>query len=220
MTIDAAYQLVNLVINKRQQGYITPDQFNNVAPTMQLSLINDRIGNAKKYRPGYPIPAVGFGLNQKTREELRPLLIKPTATAVTAGVATIPADYLYYDTVTAGGYNVQEVQDDELAELNNSLIKPPTTRFPKMTIHSNGINIFPTSITTINLSYLRKPVTPVWGYTTVNDEPVYNAGTSQDFETSSTTHLEICNMILSTFGMSLNLSELVQYAEMGVQQGK
>lgn len=180
---------------------------------MQTSFINDRLGNVKKYAPHDPTPNYGFGLNQKIREELRPLLVKPTLTAVTAGVATIPADYLYYDTIAVSGKQALEATEDEILELNNSLIKPPSTTYPKFVLHENGINMYPTSITAMHLSYLRKPATPVWGYTTVNDEPVYNSGTSKDWETASTTHLEICNLILSAIGVHLGMGEVTQYAE-------
>lgn len=226
MTIDESYQFVNFVLNKKQNGYMTPSQFNNLAPIMQRSLINDRVGNIKKYNAA-GLPLYGFGQNQKTREELRKLLVKPTATTVTAGVMALPADYDYYDAVSYNGRQVQECTEDEIIELNASLIKPPTTQFPKMVIHSNGVNFYPTTIASVSFSYLRKPATPLWNYTEVNDEPVYAAsggilwsGNSQDFETSEGTHLEICNLILSAVGVSLKLGEVVQYAEMGIQQGK
>lgn len=80
--------------------------------------------------------------------------------------------------------------------------------------------MYPTSIASISLSYLRKPATPEWAYTTVNDEPVYDAGNSQDFETGETTHLEICMRILSAVGVNLRMGDIVQYAEMAEQQGK
>src|SRR5882672_7446021 len=203
MSIAAAYDIVRFLYNKAQNGYITPAQFNNLAPIMQMSLINDRIGNVKKYMPHDPTPPYGFALNQKTREEIRPLLVPPTTTPVTAGVATIPDGYLYYDTIAVNGKQAQEATEDEILELNNSLIKPPSLMFPKFVLHSNGINVYPTSVTSISLSWLRRPITPIWNYTEVNDEPVYAAtggiigdGDSHDFETAETTHLEICYLIL------------------------
>lgn len=220
MTINQAYEFVKFVYNKAQSGYITPEQFNMLAPIMQMSLINDRLGNVKKYVPGRPQPPYGFNINQKIREELRPLMVLPTTTTVTAGVATLPADYLYYDTVSAGGKLVQEVTEDQIIELNDSLIRPPNTDFPKFVIHSNGLNVYPTSITSIKLSYVKKPTDPVWNYTMVNDEPVYAAsggvvgdGNSVDFSTGPTTHLEICNMLLSAIGVHLSMPEIAQYAE-------
>lgn len=227
MTIDESYRFTQFVFNKKQNGYIPPVDWNNLAPIMQLSLINDRLGNVKRYRPGDPVPPWGFGLTQKTREELRSISVKPTAVSVSSGLAVIPDDYLYYDTVTAGGKNVIEVTEDEITELNNNSIIPPTTQFPYMVIHSDGIHVYPSSISSINLSYIRQPATPIWNYTIVNDEPVYAVtggvvgdGNSQDFEVSVGAQLEICCLILQAVGVSLNLQEVLQFASMWEQQGK
>lgn len=226
MTIDQAYQFVQFVANKKQSGNITPTQFNLLAPIMQMSLINDRLGNVKKYAGDKSAP-YGFNMNQKIREELRPLMVAPTTTAVSSGVAAFPADYLYCDTITAGGILVQEVSEDQIAELNNSLIRPPTTQYPKFVLHANGINVYPTSITSIKLSYVKKPTDPIWNYTTSNDVAVYAAtggevgdGNSVDFSTGVTTHLEICFMILSALGVNLSALELAQYAEQQQVMGK
>lgn len=215
MTINEAYIFVNFICNKKQRGYVTPDNFNNLAPIMQMSLINDRIGNIKKYPFQY-----GFGQTQKIREELRPLLVKPTVTAVTTGVAPFPADYIYYDTISVSGRQGQEVTEDEILELSNSLIKPPTLQYPKFVLHSNGINMYPVSITSILLSYLRKPATPLWNYDMVNDEPVYKVAGSQDFETHLTTHFEICARILQAVGLNLGENEITQWSEMAEATGK
>ena len=218
MTIDQAYQFVQFVLNKDQSGYISPDQFNNISPIAQMALINDRIGNVKKYRQDHPIPVYGFGMNQKTREELRMLLVKPTNLTVTAGVATIPNDYLYYDTLAVSGKQAQECTEDEIVELLNSKIKPPTAMFPKVVVHSNGFNVYPTNSAALTVSYLRKPASPKWNYT--GNPAVYNPTGSQDFETSETTHLEICNRILQFCGLNLKLDEIVQWSEMAEQTGK
>jgi len=85
MTIDEAIRLTRFILNKDQNGYMSGDQFNLLAPLAQLSLVNDRIGNIKKYQVGNPVPPQGFSASQKAREELMPLMVKPTTTAVTAG---------------------------------------------------------------------------------------------------------------------------------------
>ena len=65
MSIDQAYQFVQFVYNKSQNGNITPGQFNVLAPTAQISIINQYLGNEAEYVPGRPIARNGFLLNQK-----------------------------------------------------------------------------------------------------------------------------------------------------------
>jgi len=219
MTIDQAYKYIQFVFFKRYSGYVAPADFNNLIDIHQISFINDRLGNVKKYnkegRPPY-----GFGMTQKTREELRPLLVAPSTIAVSSGLAAIPSDYLYYDTVSVNGKQAQEATEDEILELNNSLIKPPSVTYPKFVVHQNGLYLFPTSITSILLSYVSKPTTPVWNYTITNDEPEYNSSGSQDWQTAPGTHLEICRRILADVGISLGLVELAQYADAAEAEGK
>jgi hypothetical protein len=222
MTIDQAKQLVDFITNKNQRGYSTGVQFNLLAPIAQLSVLNDRLGNIKKYSSHDPVPAYGFNLNQKSRQELKPVMKEPTSYPVTAGVVAFPADLIYIDTVTnaANGKLIVEATEDEIVILNNSLITPPSAIYPKFVIHSNGFNIYPTTgVANIKLSYIRKPLTPVWNYTLTNDREVYDASGSQDFELAETTHLEIVMSILQNMGMNLTMTDVVQYAAAKEAQG-
>jgi hypothetical protein len=90
MNINEAIQLVRFILNKDQNGNITGDNFNLMAPVAQMSVLQDRLGNIKKYQPGSPVPNYGFSVSQKAREELMPLMVKPTTTAVAAGLAAYP----------------------------------------------------------------------------------------------------------------------------------
>lgn len=223
MDINACFALACYIANKEQTGNITPAQFNLLAPTMQISFINDRLGNVKKYKPHDPVPPYGWGLDDKTREELRPLYTLADIT-MTSGTGPLPDDYLYYDVfnVHSGGPPnpiVKILARDEFFIQRYSVIKPPLAAFPIGMINGANLDVLPTSITTVRCAHIRKPVTPVWGYTIVNDEPVYNAGTSQDFETSETTHFEIVSKILSAIGINLDVQMVEQYAQMEEAKG-
>lgn len=221
MTIDEAIRLTKFILNKDQNGYMEADQFNLLAPLAQISVLNDRIGNIKKYQVSHPVPEVGFNISQKSREEIRPLMTKPTTTAVAAGVAAYPGDWLYYNTIqTAAGKQVKEVTEDQILELNNSANIAPNVMFPKFVMHSDGIYIYPPSITSIKISYVRKPATPIWAYTISNNEEVYDAGNSVNFELSETTHLEIVMLILQMAGVSINMLQVTQFAAAMEGQGK
>jgi len=220
MNINEAIKLVRFILNKDQNGNIKGDDFNLMAPIAQLSVLNDRIGNIKKYQISNP-PPYGFSVSQKAREELMPLMTPPTTTAVTAGIAAYPGDYIYYNNLsTTGGKLIKEVTEDEIIELNNSVNTPPTVGFPKFVMHSDGFHIYPTSIASIKLSWLRKPETPIWAYTISNNEEMYDAGNSQDFELAETTHLEIVMQILQMSGVNLNMLQVTQYAQAMEAQGK
>jgi len=221
MTIDQAYLFVQYVANKNQNGNITPDNFNLLAPIAQMSVINDRVGNLKKYRPHDPVPPYGWGISQKIREEMQALLVS-TGIGInnSTGRATMPTDILYLDTiVTANNRVATEVSVDEWYKLNISVIKVPTVNNPVFSRVAPEFRFLPFALTSASVFYIRKPTTPVWAYTIVSGRPVYNSGSSQGFELSETTHLEICAKILQTVGVNLDQASISEYAELQEQKG-
>lgn len=224
MTIDESYRLSSFVINKEVSGQITPGQFNLIAPQAQLVILNNRL------QPQYDAKGIlikGFGVNDNIREDLRNLMKNPQTIAVSGGIAAYPEDYIYLDAMTTNaGLPITEATADEIAVLNQSLIKPPSATFPKYVMHQNGFNIYPTSLTSIKLAYLRKPATPIWNYTESNDRAVYAAtggivgdGNSVDFELDELIHLEIVHKILQFSGLNLGLDKVVGYSVAMQQAG-
>ena len=227
MTIDQAYRLIQFVANKEQQGNIKPEDFNLLAPIAQLSVLNDRLGNVKKYRPHDPVPPYGVGITQKIDEELRPVLDFSTQ-SVNTGEIPYPDSAIYVHTVEDPSSKciLRPVTYDELRLAEKSVIKPPIASKGIYALYGGKIVVSPSSYTNIKVSFYRKPVTPVWNYTVVSGRPVYAAtggiigdGNSHDFELSVTTHMEICMNILANVGVNLDTVALTQYAELQQQKG-
>lgn len=222
MNINSAYKLVDLILNKSQQGNITPDQFNLAAEVAQMSVINQLLGNEQEYQPGVPIPRYGFGLNQKIQEDLRVITKVPTALVFTSGVATYPTDSLYlFDLAeTTGGNEIRPCEIDEARILNQSQIKPPISGKAVYYVLGANIYVLPTSIVNTLVTYVRIPATPLWNYTTVNNQPVYSASGSQDFELGPLTHFRIVCKILQYFGLNLSVEAVTQYGLSAEAQGQ
>jgi len=220
MTIDQAYQFVQFVANKEQRGNITPDQFNMLAPLMQMSFINDRIGNLKKYRPHDPIPEYGYGITRKAREELRPITVVAALTALGGGDFTLPSDFLYAITVnnSANAAILKETVRDEDFIIYTSVIKPPTVEFGTYSMRSSFLTVTPASIIP-RLMYIKKPTDPRWNYTNVNNSPVYTPTGSVNFSVSELSHIEICMKILQAVGVNLSNDKILTYAGMEEAKG-
>ncbi len=219
MTIDQAYQFVMYVCNKEQRGNITPDQFNMLAPIMQLSVINDRIGNIKKYKPHDPIPPFGGEMNRKIREELRKItLIDTSPTKIGPEAFNYPSNCLYVFSVTDRITNVlcREVTRDEEFILINSVIKPPSVTYPLWNMRETYIGVRPSTVSPA-IEYIKKPTDPKWNYT--GNPPVYNPTGSVDFAISDLCHLEICMKILAAVGVNLDADKVLAYAAMEENTG-
>lgn len=221
MNIDYAYRLVQFCTNKTQNGNISPDQFNVLAPVAQISVLNKILGNEQEYSPQRPTARYGFLLNQKILEDIRPLIKTPTSLPFVDGVAQYPPDCLYVFVIQVpGAYQPAEpIEFDEAIYLYASQIKPPTTQYPKHYVLANFIYIMPPSITQTNISYVRRPLAPLWNYTVINQVPVYNANGSQDFELGELLHLRIVTVLLQLCGVNLNLYEVTKFAQLLEQEG-
>lgn len=208
------------MVNKTQNGNLKPSDFNRVAPVAQLSLVNQLLSNEQEFTPGRPLSRYGFLVDQKIAEDLRPIIKIPTAFVFSAGVATYPADGLYiFNLGLSDNTIIKPVEWDEFQILSKSVIKPPIASAPMYYVLGNNIYIGPTSITNTLISYVRKPLTPVWNYSIINQIAVYNPVGSQDFEVGELLHFRIVQKILELSGVNLNLPQVTAFASALEAQG-
>lgn len=71
----------------------------------------------------------------------------------------------------------------------------------------------------IRIEFLKKPVTPVWGYTITNDAPVYNPATSVDPEWDDTLIPEITSRMVKEYGLYIDDTTDIQFAENRLNTG-
>tara|TARA_R110000787_G_scaffold284584_2_gene398488 strand:+ start:15187 stop:15957 length:771 start_codon:yes stop_codon:yes gene_type:complete len=114
---------------------------------------------------------------------------------------------------------VKPVDDGEINNLLSSSIVAPTLDYPILAFFEDGIQYYPKALGAAELTYLHRPTSPLWSFTTVNDRPVYNPGASIDLEWSEQVFNEISIRILSFVGVNLREAELSQYSEGKRQTG-
>ena len=208
MSIDELFKFLNFLSNKNQSGNLKPDQFNISAERCQIEYYN------KEYREF-----------QKTREVTDAIsiwLIDSIINPDVNGQAPYPSDYKHVAGIRhirfVGGIAtpvpVEEVTTNDLGTILMSQVTPPTLKYPKMAYYNNYMQFYPKNVGAIQFDYLRGPKVPVWGYTVVNNRPVYNPATSIDFEAVDGSLNEITIMMLSQLGIYLSSQQVVQYAEM------
>ena len=115
---------------------------------------------------------------------------------------------------------VEEIDKKNLLEYQLSKLTAPTADNPvyvqSISNISNhwGLIIYPNTINTnISITYVRKPVTPQWGYTSVDNTALYNAGQSQDFELHPSEETNVVLKILLYAGVSIKDPNIAQVAD-------
>lgn len=71
----------------------------------------------------------------------------------------------------------------------------------------------------IRIEYLKKPITPIWGYTIINDAPVYNPLTSVNPEWDDTLISEIVSRMVKEYGLYIDDTSDIQFAENRLNTG-
>lgn len=206
------------------QGYISPDDFNQIINVAQKSYIDYLLGQYQQYRAKRPIPVVAFGENERIRTSLAPLIyevIIPVNNVT--GIGAFPYGFLQVDAMWGqyNFYNIRYTEQDRLMTNYRSVIDPPTTVNPIYLIKHEGFQFFPETIGNARCSYVQDPPSMSWAYTeSAEGIPAYNASASVQPVWSDIDMLNIIVRALAIIGVNLQLNVVSQYSQMIKQGGQ
>jgi hypothetical protein len=227
MTIDEAKRFIEGQARQNQVGNVTISQLNAYFKRAQLEIVNNLVGNIEEYQPGRPLPQKSFEVTSVISDDLANL-VAASEFPMTAGVAPKPADYMYLIPPMEASVStpaslswtpVMFTTHGEKSMMLNSQINYPESDNPIAVNYNTFFQVYPNNIPRGRLTYIRKPADPVWGYTTVNSSPVYNSGTSQNFELPEAVHMKICQKVLEYYGISIRDEELIASAFKKLKEG-
>lgn len=214
MTINDVYLLIQYVISKNQDGYLSPDEFNLVINQAQTSFLNYLLGEFQQYQNQRPIPRVAYSKNEDTRQRLTHF-IKETALSVDGGgFSPYPYDYQQTDAMLSlyNFYRIRFIQQDSQWSYVRSVIDPVQTN-PVFLIKQSGFQFYPTNIGSASLSYIGTPNELKWAYINGMYGPIWDQGNSSNPEWFEVDLLEIIARALRMVGVNLQQNDISAYAE-------
>ena len=225
VSVNTVYRTVLLIINKEQRGLLTPDEFNRIAAQVQLEIFNEYFDdlNQQLRVPGNDSE---YSDRIKNLEEKIAIFQDSGNCTFSGGVFNLPvltSPYEFYKLGTVIYNNekeVQLVQPNELLELNLSPITKPSTYWPIYTYKNFKIKVYPdTIINGISCTYIRKPLNPIWNFTSTPPgyQYIYTPTGSQDFELHPTEQTNLITRILLYSGIVIKDPQIVQVAAQQVQ---
>ena len=231
MNVNDMYRICQFAVNKAQNGYLTPSEFNLIINQAQVSYQDYLLGEFQQYQYGRAQARINYSENENIRQRLSPLITEATLTINgTSGEAPYPADYVQADTIITTAFKrVRFVQQDSLYSYYNSEIDPVATN-PVYLIEPTGFQFYPKTLGTALLTYVKEAPSIVWAYTTVSGRPVYaptqtgggvipTTGTVQPVW-ADVDLLEIIARALKLIGVNLQAGQVGQYANQVTQQGQ
>jgi hypothetical protein len=221
MDINQIYQIVQFAVNKSQNGYVSPSQFNLLVNQAQIDYQDFLLGNFQQYQYGKAASRISDSKNSDVRQRLIPFIEKIPITIDGSGNSAYPSDYVQTDALRTNNFErIRYVKDDDLYSYYNSKIDPIATN-PIYLLEKNGFRFYPVNLGSANLSYVKKPPTIVWDYTLdVNGRPVYSSTTSEQPLWADVDKLEIITRILKLVGVNLQDGVVQQYANQIIQTGQ
>lgn len=213
MLINEVYQLVNFIADKNGRGYITPAQFNLLAKTCQLEFVSSRLGNIKQ-QDNFGVPQFGHRSTRRIDVDLRPFIYGPETISINPqGNFYYPYGFMWPDAWHKSDLSdITELQNDEYPSIKKNPVIEPTSDYPIIIFRNPYGFIDPYSIGSFQMTYVKYPSTPVWGYGIVNDEPVFDSNLSTDFILRDISMMDITALILEKVGLNLDKDQLLQYA--------
>lgn len=235
MNINEVYKTIQFIVRKNSTGgLLNPDQFNIIINRAQMTKFMRTYGNEQEYQPGKPIPRIAFEINQTIADELSVFITNDNLILDSNGKGYYPSDYVHV--IPGLGYKTSinnsngigttlkfipiEIVDKqfEYYRLSSSIVQP--TRTTPICIEENTyLQFYPQNIGPVRFSYLRQPIMAVWGFTMVNNRPVYNSATSVDLEWKDININSIISLACSYIGISIKDDMVSNYATSSYQQG-
>jgi hypothetical protein len=232
VTLFDIYKLIEFIVNKDYSGNtITPEDFKMLIKFVNIDMFRRKYGLPEEYQPGRPIPVEFANITLKNTDDIKSFKKELLGVSVINGILSYPADYAHRESVI---YNwsksingvptilprpVEILQDEHAAERRGNWTKKPSLQYPIGVIRSNGIHIYPETISSVDFSYYRWPIEPVFDYVEYDGYITYNPATSTELEWPIDEHFNICRRCLELIGVNLREQDVIQYARTKLKEG-
>lgn len=227
VSIDNVYKTVLNILNKENRGYIVPEEFNTLATQAQneifegyFSLRNYVVSNDSDYSD----------VKKNVEEKIALFENGETISAgnftnaegnTTSSYYAYPGNFYRLGSVAANAIHVEQISNKDILYVNRSPLTKPTINNPVYVRHEGGVVIHPiTGISSIDISYVRKPAVPNWIGTTVAGQIIAtpNDSSYKNFELHPSEEAELVVKILAYAGVIIKAGDVTQVAVAKDQQ--
>jgi len=209
VSVDTVYQRVLAIANKEQRGYVTPLEFNLYANQAQMDIFEQYFYDLNQFlrTPGNDTEYSDVVSIIEEKINLFETSASGTDTSVFPG-------FYRLGSVQSSGVEIEKLEHKDYKIINRSPLTKPTKERPVYFKQGNILNVFPSAITssTVNVFYIRRPVTVGWGYVVTLEKALYSANRSTNFELHASEETDLVIKILALAGITMDDQALYQIA--------
>ncbi len=204
--------------------------FNSALQSASLWLLLQNTDNSKQYQPGMKVSPLAYQVSKINTERLKHLLVNNYPIFTTAGGRyPLPDDYFYTSSVmipykecvgdceTAEDWNlvpnykeVRMMAEDKLKLNNGNALTRPNAKFPFGGWYDGYLQVYPTNVRVILLTYLKYPAVPVWVGTGPKDE--YSSTLSTNLDWPRLCFNDLAWKTLVYYGVNIRADEVTALA--------
>ena len=214
------YELLHLVANKDVfSGFLTPAQFELELISKNIRLMRNLLGLPERYQPG--TMQAGSSASRTIEIDLLPFL-RNRDVAVSSQETSLSDWYYINDWYTDDSKSAEIISQQELGMRINHPIRKGTIKYPFAIITSNGLKIWPATVSRINISYYRPPNDPLFvtKVSAITGALEYDELNSDELEWADHNKIDILYMIMQDMGVNIERPDLEQLANKLVGGGK
>ena len=209
--INDVYNFLVFIVRKERGVFITIPEAMQTIDNAQLEATEDWFSQ--------------YGVTQIIHDAIRKLRSQVQFTSASDGQVTFASDYLHmignpYTVIGSTINAVRFVNEDELPFALTSQLRPVSTSKPIAKDTSVGFQIYPQSTQTGFYNYLRRPATPVLGYTQTGRTITYDPNTSTQLEFTDVYTNNIIARALKFWGINMAEQDIQQFAQLQTQETK
>jgi len=209
--INDIYNLMVFIVRKERGVFITIPEFQTTLDNAQLEATEDWFAS--------------YGATQIIHDAIRKLRSQVQFTSTSNGDVAFESDYLHMIgapyTVTGSSVNaIRFVNEDELPYALTSQLRAISSTKPIAKDTATGFQIFPQSVQIGFYNYLRRPNSPVLGYTQSGRTITYNPSTSTQLEFTDVYINNIISRALKFWGINMAEADIQQFAQMQTLETK
>jgi hypothetical protein len=220
VSVQSVYETVKNLANKDQKGFVTPEIFNSFAKAAQLKIFHEIFQETiegKKLRRSQVDAGRSLSLVDRTKSDLAVFSSKVGLSKISGQFAR-PSDLHSVISVKTAGSTKKPAHlvfdGDKIDHILASSLSAPSIDFP-VALVLGDIEMFPTSVTKIELSYYRTPAIPMYQISTAvlngTSLEIFNEATSVDFELPSKYEPELIDEIANMIGVNMKEQMIMSY---------
>lgn len=209
--INDIYNQMLFIVRKERGVFVTVNEAMQTLDNAQLEAVEEWFST--------------YGTTQIIHDAIRKLRVQKSFTSDSTGLVTFDSDYLH---LIGGAYtvsgstinNVRFLNEDELALALKSQLRVVSTSNPIAIDASVGFRLYPAATQSGFYNYLRRPATPVLGYTQSGRTITYDPNASTQLEFTDVYINNIISRALKFWGINMAEQDIQQFAQIQTQETK